>query len=241
MLDDDEIVALYSKEYFNSDYHCGTMEGSYVSNIELLRKEARPLLSLISKHQRSGDFLEIGCAAGATLKEAQAHGFTTVGVELSREMAEWGTANLGIDIRIGTVEEQKFPSSSFNVVYLGDVIEHLRYPADVLNEIHRILRPDGIAAFSYPMELNHFAPRFRKTFGLKVRIAHQPYHLYCYSMATMERLLTDHGFDIVLSHSGKIVHRNSAVLFFLDVVNAMYTLITGYCGDRGFTMARVRK
>jgi len=142
MLSAEDITALYSVDYFKSDYHCGVLSGSYADELESLRKEFHPTLSLILGFKKEGTFLEIGCAGGAMLAEARDHGYQTIGVELSPEMASWGRNHLGLDIRTGTLEGQKFLNHAFDVVFLGDVMEHLPDPKQTLVEIRRILKSD---------------------------------------------------------------------------------------------------
>jgi hypothetical protein len=85
MLSLDDVVALYRPEYFEEDYHCGASEGSYVEEIEAMRQEFTPYLSMIQEFCPSGRYLEIGCAGGATLAEARERDFETIGVDYRRK------------------------------------------------------------------------------------------------------------------------------------------------------------
>jgi 2-polyprenyl-3-methyl-5-hydroxy-6-metoxy-1,4-benzoquinol methylase len=237
----EEIVALYNLEYFDSAYHCGTSDGSYVQEIETMRREFRPYLAMIRQLCPAGKYLEIGCAGGATLAEARAQNFEAIGVELSSEMAEWGRKNLQLDIRAGALEQQRFSDNSFDVVYLGDVIEHLLTPKEVLAEIRRVLKPQGIVALAYPMELNHVVPRLRRLLRWQRQSPNKPYHLFYYTTKTMKRLLEHCGFEIKTEKVDKTLRRRPLWVYAADLPNYLLTQLTGKWGDRGFTIARSLK
>jgi SAM-dependent methyltransferase len=237
MLPEEDIRSLYSSEYFEGDYLCGVGCRPYREEVEGLKREVKPLLSMIQKFQTRGRYLEIGCAGGAMLAEARNGGFDTVGVELSSEMAEWGRKHLQLDIREGKVETQNFPEDSFNVVFLGDVIEHLPNPRTVLEEIRRILEPEGIVALAYPMELNSLVPRVRSAFHLGRQSPHKPYHLFYYDTCTMKALLEQCGFEELMTKEDKLIRADAISSLIMDFINYMGTSITGRWGDRGFTIA----
>jgi len=241
MLSTEEVRSLYSPEYFDKDYHCGFFEGRYVNEIENLRREIRPILSKIRTLQPGGRYLELGCAGGAMLAEARDQGYDTLGVELSSEMAAWGRSHLKLDIRSGTLTEQQFPPESFNVVFLGDVIEHLLHPKEELSEIRRLLKPNGIVALAYPMELNHIVPRVRQLLSIDKESPNKPYHLFYYSNCTIRQLLERCGFEVELQHEDKIVRTQPLATWVVDSLNHVVTTVSGRLGDRGFTIGRKSK
>jgi ubiquinone/menaquinone biosynthesis C-methylase UbiE len=155
-------------------------------------------------------------------------------------MAEWGRTNLGLDIRDGTLRQQTFPDASFDAAFMADVIEHLREPADELNEIRRIVKPGGALVLVYPMELNNIASRARVALGREKAMMQNPYHLYFYTPPPLSRLLEARGFQPVLHKTHKMVRRRPLPVFLMDTLNAFFTRVTGKWGDRGFTIA-IRK
>ena len=79
----EEIVQLYSKEYFDGDYRCGHAE-SYFDDSTAATIVDHDVLERISKLKPRGKFLEIGCAGGAFLDAARKIGYETFGVEFSK-------------------------------------------------------------------------------------------------------------------------------------------------------------
>ncbi len=136
-------------------------------------------------------FLDIGCAGGACVKAAADLGFTATGVEPSRYLCEWGKKEFGLDLRAGTLLEQKFEAHSFDVITLWDVIEHLTDPGQVIDEVRRLLKKDGVLIVNYP-DHSSVVPKLmgkRWPFFLSV-------HLIYFDPKTITRFLKDHGFHV---------------------------------------------
>jgi 2-polyprenyl-3-methyl-5-hydroxy-6-metoxy-1,4-benzoquinol methylase len=240
MLTSEEVLALYNAEYFERDYRCGTADRSYTEEIDSLKNEARHFLPIIEQHAAGKRYLELGCAGGAMLAEAQHRGFTATGVEVSEEMVDWGRENLHVDIREGTLEDQRFGNGEFDVVFLGDVIEHLAHPGETMREIARVLSGKGIVALAFPMELNGIIPRLRNMLNVQRESPDKPYHLFYYDLTTMQMLLERSGFSVVHSSQDKLVRTQSLRTIVTDLFNKAITVLTGRFGDRGFVIARKR-
>lgn len=57
----------------------------------------------------------------------------------------------GVKAIVGSVEEKlPFKSNTFDVVFWGDNIEHVLYPAKIMHEIYRVLKPGGRVILSTP-------------------------------------------------------------------------------------------
>ena len=71
------------------------------------------------------------------------------GVELSRDGAK-EAQRLGLKVKCGTLEQQKYPSNHFDVITLNHVFEHVPNPMRTLRELKRILKPDGRIIIAVP-------------------------------------------------------------------------------------------
>ena len=58
----------------------------------------------------------------------------------------------GIDIECTDFEKDRLPykNGTFNVVHLNAVIEHIKNPSNIMNEIKRVLKPKGILIINTP-------------------------------------------------------------------------------------------
>ena len=118
-------------------------------------KEAGFLLPHLSAGMR---LLDCGCGPGSItvgLAEAVAPG-QTVGVDI--EPNEYRSAWLqaakrgGINLHFGGADVYCLPfaDSSFDAVFLHNVLSHLRQPVDILRGIYRVLRPGAVIGISHP-------------------------------------------------------------------------------------------
>lgn len=102
------------------------------------------LLETVRASKNKGILLEIGCAKGYFLKKAKEDGYHVWGLELNSKNCQYATNILGDTIINKDLIEARLDSAMFDVVYMRDVIEHLPNPREIMVEINRILKKDGI-------------------------------------------------------------------------------------------------
>lgn len=181
------VAGLYARSTFD-----------YEGEVENLRRTYGRYLARLDRLGAARDgLLEIGCGNGFFLEEALRMGYRDVqGIEPSRDAiasAHESVRNLIVEdvLRPGMLEEQ-----SVSVVCLFQVFDHLPDPAAALDELHRALRPRGLALF-----LNHDAgaPSAR-LLGERSPIVDIE-HYYLYTQETLGRLVAAHGFEVAESGS----------------------------------------
>jgi SAM-dependent methyltransferase len=96
--------------------------------------------------------LEVGCSVGHVTEHLIAAGNTVVGVEIDPDAAaqasEWAETVHVLDLdteRVSSVE-----AGPFDVILLGDVIEHLRDPIAAMRDLLSLLADDGRIIVSVP-------------------------------------------------------------------------------------------
>lgn len=148
----------------------------------------------IAKHKAGGKLIDVGCAHGVFLSSIRDFGSWEVwGVEINPEASQYARQEFSLDVYTGTLEEAGFPARFFDVVTLWDVLEHLPDPIGSLQEIHRILKPDGILVVGVPNVKSVDARIFGKYWiGLDL-----PRHLYVFSPQTLEQVLNRTSFAVV--------------------------------------------
>ncbi len=241
----EELKQLYSAEYFEGgDFRCGH-EGDY-SDPATLEKMADPgLLTEIKAMTEGRRFLEIGCAGGAFLNAARESGFQVHGVELSEEACRIARKTFGLQVFAGELADARFPDRSFDVVFMGDVLEHLGDPLAAIREVRRVLDRGGILVVAVPSQTNTLFSRIGfftyEVLGKSATVALPPYHLFEYRTRSLRYLLRTCGFEIVRLHQGiippsRINLRGPALQRFgkkvLQYPNFLLTRILGICGDR---------
>lgn len=105
-----------------------------------------------------GLILDIGCAAGAEFEPLLARGFQIVGLDYSPEMLRLAgqrfSASRDVNLCRADAEGLPFADSSFDHVVCLGVFEYLSTYDRCLEEIHRVLRPGGVAIISLPTSIS---------------------------------------------------------------------------------------
>lgn len=116
-------------------------------NYRIHRKRLNKIRSYCNLSPGQTRMLDVGCSVGLFLEIAKESGYLVTGVEPA-ELATETARSKGLDVRCGFLEDLHFPESSFDVITMFEVIEHLKDPAGILKECHRILKPGGIIFIS---------------------------------------------------------------------------------------------
>ena len=91
----------------------------------------------------SGRVLDIGCSVGLFLKVARDRGWDPIGLEVNERALTHAREEWGLNVSQKLLHEAAFPDACFDAVSLWGVIEHLKDPVSVINEVNRILRNGG--------------------------------------------------------------------------------------------------
>ncbi len=104
---------------------------------------------------RPGDrILEVGCGGGHVLRMFPQCALT--GVDVSGEMLARARRNLdGYPVRLlkGEVRELDLPEQSFHRIICTEVLEHVVDPIALLDDIRRLLVPDGRLVVTFPNDV----------------------------------------------------------------------------------------
>lgn len=154
------------------------------------RLSARDIIGMLEKFEKKGRLLDVGCATGFLLDEARRDGWETYGVELSKWAVSYAKEKLKLTgIFHGILKEARYPDDYFDAVIMKDTIEHLMDPMDILVEIRRVLKPDGIFCVNTPDIDSVMSKLLRaKWWGIKQS------HLYFFSRRTLYKILNASGF-----------------------------------------------
>lgn len=89
------------------------------------------------------DVLEVGCGAGVMAERIAAlPGVTLVAVDSSDDVVELAAAR-GVDARCADICYLPFENDTFDVVYAGGMLHHVRDIDRAIAEVRRVLRPGG--------------------------------------------------------------------------------------------------
>ncbi|NLL75903.1 MAG: methyltransferase domain-containing protein [Clostridiales bacterium] len=132
--DNKKIKEKWGMNYFNITYNSNL--------IQMITHSADSEISI----------LEVGCDCGATLIEIKNRypNATVYGYEINEQAAK--IASYVAKVEVGNLEDQAFSyeKAMFDYIIFGDVLEHLRDPAAVINYCSDYLKPDGHIIASIP-------------------------------------------------------------------------------------------
>jgi 2-polyprenyl-3-methyl-5-hydroxy-6-metoxy-1,4-benzoquinol methylase len=176
-----------------------------------------PRLRALLEHVEPGmRVLDVGCGEAsfaAALAEAGAH---VVGIDAAQEpLRRARERHPRLELRrVAEGEQWPFADSSFDLVWAGEVIEHVADTAAWLSELRRVLRSGGSLVLSTPtngrMELALAAVSAR---AFARRFDPLADHLRYYSRATLTRLIEGFGFyDVRVRTLGRLPGRRGLLL-----------------------------
>lgn len=129
---------------------------SHVVDWHLKRKKesrlvANTILDLLAgKACQKGDLLEIGCGIGTLMETASERGFSSVtGIELNKHLASHAKKK-GFNIIEGDFYKLTLAPSSFDVIVMDQVLEHMGEPLTVLIKARELLKPGGYIFVGIP-------------------------------------------------------------------------------------------
>lgn len=243
------LAAMYAAEYFEQDFRCGRSD-AHSFDAAAFRHEHRALVDEFERLRPPGRLLEVGAAAGGLLQHAAERGWTVRGVELS-EAAVARARALGLEVVQGDLESAGLADAAFDLVYLGDVLEHVPDCRAVLVEASRVLAPGGFLYLRGPITTNSLARRVGLALygaaGRDIVLREPPYHLWEFLPGSLARLIRTTGFEVVALRQAKLppgqVHgakswAQRAAIIALDAVNVPLTRWFNVFGDRVVMIAR---
>jgi SAM-dependent methyltransferase len=167
--------------------------GAGLARFPGMRRRARFGLpeALAKRGASSGACLEVGPGQGVALAQLRRLGWQAVGLDVDPVAAQTARKLSGCDVRVGTLVDCDFRADSFDLIYMGHVVEHLPNLQPSLERCLELLRPRGrlvlvypnpesLGAKWYPEHITHWDP---------------PYHLVLPSKQGMCDLLRRIGFE----------------------------------------------
>lgn len=121
-----------------------------------------------------GKKIDIGCGIGDYLQNSQ----NSIGIDINVHNVEY-VNNLGLEAHLMKEDRIPFPDKYFNSIILDNVLEHVKNPEPLLNEIKRIASEEAIFIVGVP--------------GIK-GFKRDPTHEIYYEAKSLESLIKKYGF-----------------------------------------------
>lgn len=151
-------------------------------------------LDLIERFAKEkGVLLDVGCATGLFLLEANVRGWMSRGVDLSRWAVKLARGR-ALQIHEGTMHDVPQENGSCRAISMLDYIEHDPHPAEAIARAAQLLAPGGLLYITTP-DCDGLLARLlgSRWWGIN------PLHLTYFSRRTMKMLLEQKGFEVLVS------------------------------------------
>lgn len=200
----------------------GVKERFYRQRVDKEMIQVRDYLKIITKLEKfmpkKGHLLEIGCAMGMLLNEIRKRGWKVTGVEPEEWTCQIARNKYGLSVINMSFQEANLQKSSFDVVLLLHVIEHLSNPAEGLSQIARIIGPGGFLVLETP---RYDTLWFRLLKGRERSVI--PGHKYYFTRKTIQTMACKSGFEVVhLDSVGRTVTLDRLCFYLAKFLNSQH-------------------
>jgi ubiquinone/menaquinone biosynthesis C-methylase UbiE len=127
----------------------------YVYDKENRERKARTMLAVLEdflqKPLSECDILNVGGSAGAIDNFIADHARRVIGIDIDESAIEHARHKFkkdNLEFQVADALNLPFDDASFEIVICSHVYEHVPDPVKMFDEIHRVLRTDGICYFS---------------------------------------------------------------------------------------------
>lgn len=188
---------LLEKEHYSSSESYKTAANSDIMKMFSKR------IQLISKFKSTGKLLDVGSGRGEFLSVCSQNGFEVEGVEPSNGLASYSVDTYNLDIKNGIISDLN-EDSTFDIITLNHVLEHVEDPKQMLKEISIRLSEDGLLFMEVPnteslfLKIIDFYYRIKKlNWSSRLSPLHPPFHKFGYNKKSMRFILNNNGFEVV--------------------------------------------
>lgn len=167
-----------------------------------LRKD---MIAMLSPSTNKRTILDVGCATGANGKYLKDLGVVNemIGFEYDSQMAAVAKETYD-EVFVGDIEsldvDTLLEGKQFDIIFLGDILEHLRNPEVLLKKLKQYLSPDGEVVISVPnmQHISVFIQLFIKGYWPKnERGIFDKTHLQMVTRKNLEEWITNAGLSTV--------------------------------------------
>jgi SAM-dependent methyltransferase len=181
-----------SEEYIS---HSNTSKGIInklyqISRNIMLRKKSSFIESITGL--KSGTLLDIGSGTGYFADFMQGKGWRVKGIEISGDARNFSKENFGLEVYEPS-EIGKLEPATFDCITLWHVLEHFQDPEKYMQDIMKLLKPEGTCVIALPNS-DSFDARKYKEFWAAWDV---PRHLWHFSPSTFRRFAENSGFEMI--------------------------------------------
>jgi 2-polyprenyl-3-methyl-5-hydroxy-6-metoxy-1,4-benzoquinol methylase len=194
----EELEKLYSEEYYSKEKSLYIER--YVEDKEWwdITYDQRFTLFESYLQQKGRSLLDVGSGPGLFLKKGQELGWIVKGIEPSTQAVKYSREVLKLDIEENFLDVNLAKNlGQFDVVNLGEVIEHLSDPTEMLKIVNSMLHNGGLISIIAPNDFNPFQLLLENSCDYDPWWIAPPHHLNYFDKESLSKLLDRCGFEVV--------------------------------------------
>ncbi|MFC1514721.1 class I SAM-dependent methyltransferase [Candidatus Omnitrophota bacterium] len=166
----------------------------YKHSQERLQPFKLELLKLLLREEK-GRVLDIGCGSGVISQRIKENDFSAIGIDISTEALSKYYA-LGLKGVVADIESYiPVKSGSFDIIWMSEVIEHVKDYEHLILETYRALKSGGKLYVSAPNSA-FFIYRLLYLFGRSPSELQHPHHVHFFSYRMLIETFKNRGFII---------------------------------------------
>jgi len=192
----------YTDEHLD-DYYSDYTDTLGAEWIEPLTYGHGYYMSIIERYSNPGDMLDFGSGNGILANTAKARGWNVEGYDVDCESTQRVSKEIGLPIYCGDFSSVQWKKQEYDLVTMHQVLEHLKDPKAMLDELLAKLKKGGIIFIAVP-NINSFSARlkfFLERIGIRKKRIGRYYdtdhHLFYYTPKVLKKLLSDMGLEIL--------------------------------------------
>jgi len=141
--------------------------------------------------------LDVGSGPGLFLKLGEQRGWQVMGIEPSKKAADYSKNILKLDIREFFLNTETAKTlGKFDVINMGEVLEHLPDPKGMLKTAFDMLEVGGVLTLIVPNDFNPFQQILRENCGFEPWWVAPPHHLNYFNISSLSNLVQSVGFRV---------------------------------------------
>ena len=201
----DEPAEESERTYIEDPYDPALIDLLFPRYVQAFRDKAEPYRMLLPPGAR---VLEIGSHYGAFLRVASEWGWQPIGIDIGKDTSRYAKSK-GYLVFNSELPDCAFPGAIFDGVFVWNCFEQIPEPRPLLQEIRRVLKPQGILVVRTPNALfyetcetllfepdqSHHAEEFALNAMAYNNLLAFPY-LYGYNSGNLNELVTREDFQL---------------------------------------------
>ena len=187
------MLKIYENTYWH-EYAISVKELPITERINDFLKISDERVSYIQKIKNKGSLLDVGCSMGFLVHSATQQGYNAFGIDLNHRDIQAGNEKFQINLKKAFLKD--IVKDDYDIITSYNVIEHVSDPKQMLKEMKKRLKKDGIIVIgTHDIESNsHKNERENWKHIIPTE------HMYYFSINTLDKLCNTIGLGLISTY-----------------------------------------